>query len=123
MLTLLTVFPENVTVVPCFNLLRLSVVEDGTAKLERTIDVQDAVAEATCETVVTVQVPPVLLDPLVVVVFVDVAVVLVEVVVLVFVDVVVFVEVHDVLVEVDVDAADGTHCKANQYVYRRANRA
>jgi hypothetical protein len=42
-----TVFPANVTVVPVLSLLRFNVVEVGTAKLESTIDVQEAVAEAT----------------------------------------------------------------------------
>lgn len=42
-----TVFPAKVTVVPVLSLLRFSVVEVGTARLESTIAVQDAVAEAT----------------------------------------------------------------------------
>lgn len=107
--------PEKVTVVPVFSLLRFKVVEDGTAKLERTIAVQEAVAEATSDAAVTVHVP-VLLDPLAVVVLVEVVevvfVVEVDVVFVVVVDVV-FVEVVEVdvvFVEV-VDAADGKHCE------------
>jgi len=103
------VFPAKVTVVPVLSLLRFNVVEDGTAKLERTMAVQEAVAEATCPIAVTVHAVPLLA---VVVVTVDVVfvAVLVDVVFVVVVDVVFVVVVVDFVVVVAVVVpVDGMH--------------